>query len=64
MHRVALRDGTPIWLVMPETEIRAGLTDERLSVDKKHTGISYMGLSQGPGRRAAAAARPRTSSGR
>ncbi|MFE2442649.1 cytochrome P450 [Streptomyces sp. NPDC021218] len=48
VHRVALPDGSPIWLVLREEDVRAGLTDARLSVNKAHSGIGYKGFSLPP----------------
>ncbi|MFE3216075.1 cytochrome P450 family protein [Streptomyces antimycoticus] len=48
VHRVALPDGSPIWLVLREEDVRAGLTDSRLSVNKAHSGIGYKGFSLPP----------------
>ncbi|MBI0378749.1 cytochrome P450 [Streptomyces albiflaviniger] len=48
VHRVALPDGSPIWLVLREEDVRAGLTDTRLSVNKAHSGIGYKGFSLPP----------------
>ncbi|MET9609730.1 cytochrome P450 [Streptomyces sp. NPDC006512] len=48
VHRVALPDGTLAWLVTREADVRAGLADPRLSVDKKHAGSGYRGFSLPP----------------
>jgi cytochrome P450 len=48
VHRVALPDGSPIWLVVREEDVRAGLTDPRLSVNKRDSGIGYKGFSLPP----------------
>ncbi|MEU5269462.1 cytochrome P450 [Streptomyces hygroscopicus] len=48
VHRVALPDGSPIWLVLREEDVRAGLTDMRLSVNKAHSGTGYKGFSLPP----------------
>ncbi|GAA0642649.1 cytochrome P450 [Streptomyces malaysiensis subsp. malaysiensis] len=48
VHQVALPDGSPIWLVLREEDVRAGLTDPRLSVNKAHSGTGYKGFSLPP----------------
>ncbi|WP_405803356.1 cytochrome P450 [Streptomyces sp. NBC_01187] len=48
VHRVALPDGTPIWLVLREADVRSWLSDPRLTVDKKHSGSGYKGFSLPP----------------
>ncbi|MFE1776022.1 cytochrome P450 [Streptomyces sp. NPDC059008] len=48
VHRIALPDGSPIWLVTREADVRAGLTDPRLSVNKAHSGTGYKGFSLPP----------------
>ncbi|MFD8092401.1 cytochrome P450 family protein [Streptomyces malaysiensis] len=48
VHQVALPDGSPIWLVLREEDVRAGLTDTRLSVNKAHSGTGYKGFSLPP----------------
>ncbi|MGI5484743.1 cytochrome P450 family protein [Streptomyces lavendofoliae] len=45
VHRVALPDSSPVWLVVKEADVRAGLTDHRLSVNKAHAGSGYKGFS-------------------
>ena len=35
-RRIALPDGSPVWLVTRYTEVRAAFTDPRLSLDKRH----------------------------
>ncbi|MFD8379036.1 cytochrome P450 [Streptomyces sp. NPDC059679] len=47
-HRVALPDGSPIWFVPREVDVRDWLTDVRLSVNKAHSGIGYKGFSLPP----------------
>lgn len=49
VHRVALPDGSPVWLVLREGDVRAGLSDPRLSVDKRHAaGGGYRGFALPP----------------
>ncbi|GAA2635028.1 cytochrome P450 [Streptomyces axinellae] len=48
VHRVALPDGTPAWLVTRDEDVRAGLADPRLSVDKAHAKSGYKGFSLPP----------------
>ncbi|MGD3112949.1 cytochrome P450 family protein [Streptomyces sp. YGL11-2] len=48
VHQVALPDGTPIWLVLREADVRAWLTDDRLSVNKAKSGNGYKGFSLPP----------------
>ncbi|MGW7821831.1 cytochrome P450 family protein [Streptomyces puniciscabiei] len=48
VHRIALPDGSPVWLVTREADVRAGLTDPRLSVNKVHSGTGYKGFSLPP----------------
>ncbi|MEV0281786.1 cytochrome P450 [Streptomyces sp. NPDC050610] len=45
VHRVALPDGSLIWLVLREADVRAGLTDPRLSLNRRHSGAGYKGFS-------------------
>ncbi|MFF1556429.1 cytochrome P450 [Streptomyces sp. NPDC058279] len=45
VHRVALPDGSPVWLVTHEADVREGLADPRLSVDKRHSTTGYTGFS-------------------
>ncbi len=46
VHRIALPDGSPVWLVTHEADVRSGLADPRLSVNKRHstTGFSVFSL--------------------
>ncbi|MBL1088222.1 MULTISPECIES: cytochrome P450 family protein [Streptomyces] len=44
-HRVALPDGSAAWLVTREREVRAALTDLRLSVNKAHSTTGYQGFA-------------------
>ncbi|WP_326691585.1 MULTISPECIES: cytochrome P450 [unclassified Streptomyces] len=48
VHRVALPDGSPAWLVTRDEDVRAGLADTRLSVDKAHAREGYQGFSLPP----------------
>ncbi|MFG2620457.1 cytochrome P450 [Streptomyces sp. NPDC048507] len=48
VHRVALPDGAPVWLVTHEADVRRGLADARLSVDKRHSGTGFKGFSLPP----------------
>ncbi|MFD7336086.1 cytochrome P450 [Streptomyces violascens] len=48
VHRIRLPDGTDVWLVLSESDVRAGLTDPRLSVNKAHAGNGYKGFSLPP----------------
>ncbi|UNO43508.1 cytochrome P450 [Streptomyces sp. MST-110588] len=48
VHRIALPDGSPVWLVTREADVRAGLTDPRLSVNKAHSGTGYRGFALPP----------------
>ncbi|RLV10430.1 cytochrome P450 [Streptomyces griseocarneus] len=48
VHRVALPDGSPVWLVTREADVRALLTDPRLSVNKAHSGTGYKGFTLPP----------------
>ncbi|TVL87528.1 cytochrome P450 [Streptomyces sp. SAJ15] len=48
VHRIALPDGSPVWLVTREADIRAGLTDPRLSVNKAHSSTGYTGFCLPP----------------
>jgi cytochrome P450 len=47
-HKVALPDGSATWLVTREADVRAGLTDSRLSVNKDHAGSGYKGFALPP----------------
>ncbi|MFE3185023.1 cytochrome P450 [Streptomyces violascens] len=47
-HHIRLPDGTDVWLVLNESDVRAGLTDPRLSVNKAHAGNGYKGFSLPP----------------
>ncbi|MFG3259399.1 cytochrome P450 [Streptomyces sp. NPDC048172] len=48
VHRAALPDGTAVWLVTRDADVRAALADPRLSVDKSHAGDGYTGFSLPP----------------
>ncbi|MFI9585969.1 hypothetical protein ACIHCQ_29945 [Streptomyces sp. NPDC052236] len=48
MHRIALPDGSPVWLVTHERDVRRGLADPRFSVDKQHSGSGFKGFSLPP----------------
>ncbi|GAA0269016.1 cytochrome P450 [Streptomyces polychromogenes] len=48
VHRVALPDGAPVWLVTHEADVRAGLADARFSVDKRHSRGGFKGFSLPP----------------
>ncbi|GAA1238077.1 cytochrome P450 family protein [Streptomyces rhizosphaericus] len=48
VHHIALPDGSPIWLVTREADVRAGLHDLRLSVSKTHSRAGYKGFSLPP----------------
>ncbi|MER6197439.1 cytochrome P450 [Streptomyces sp. NPDC001586] len=48
VHRVALPDGSPVWLVTHEADVRAGLSDQRLSVNKRHAATGFSGFSLPP----------------
>ncbi|MFJ8311684.1 MULTISPECIES: cytochrome P450 [unclassified Streptomyces] len=48
VHRIRLPDGSPVWLVLGEEHVRAGLADPRLSVNKAHAGNGYQGFSLPP----------------
>ncbi|NSC20775.1 cytochrome P450 [Streptomyces albus subsp. chlorinus] len=48
VHRVALPDGSAVWLVLRDQDVREGLADARLSVDKTHSSGGYQGFSLPP----------------
>ncbi|MCJ0873065.1 cytochrome P450 [Streptomyces sp. AP-93] len=48
VHRIALPDGSPVWLVTREVDVRQGLADPRLSVNKRHSGTGFKGFSLPP----------------
>jgi cytochrome P450 len=45
IHRAALPPGGAAWLIVGHEQVRAALTDPRLSADKRHAGAGYKGLS-------------------
>ena len=45
IHRAALPSGEAAWLIVGHEQVRAALTDPRLSADKRHAGEGYKGLS-------------------
>ncbi|MFE7580047.1 cytochrome P450 [Streptomyces gardneri] len=45
VHHVLLPDESRVWLVTREAEVRAGLADVRLSVNKQHASTGYKGFS-------------------
>ncbi|MFI0976766.1 cytochrome P450 [Streptomyces sp. NPDC021093] len=48
VHLVALPDGSPVWLVTHEADVRRALADTRLSVDKRYSGTGFKGFSLPP----------------
>ncbi|MET9646240.1 cytochrome P450 family protein [Streptomyces syringium] len=48
VHRVTTPDGSPIWLVTREADVRTALNDRRLTVDKAHSGTGYKGFTLPP----------------
>ncbi|MFD0270854.1 cytochrome P450 [Streptomyces sp. NPDC127106] len=48
VHRIALPDGSPVWFVTREAEVRSGLCDPRLSVNKRHSTTGFSGFSLPP----------------
>ncbi|MFJ2774372.1 cytochrome P450 [Streptomyces sp. NPDC087300] len=44
VHRIALPDGSPVWLILRERDVRASLSNPRLSVDKAHASTGYKGF--------------------
>ncbi|WP_329811710.1 cytochrome P450 family protein [Streptomyces sp. GSL17-113] len=48
VHRVALPDGTAVWLVTRDADVRAGLADRRLSVNKAHSTGGYQSYALPP----------------
>ncbi|MEU2873389.1 cytochrome P450 [Streptomyces olivoreticuli] len=48
VHRVELPDDSRAWLVTREADVRAGLSDPRLSLNKAHSGSGYRGFSLPP----------------
>ncbi len=47
-HRVPFPDGSLAWLVLREADVRAGLTDPRLSVNKIYSTTGYKGFELPP----------------
>ncbi|MEV0469287.1 cytochrome P450 family protein [Streptomyces prunicolor] len=47
-HRLNTPEGSPIWLVPRERDVRAALNDPRLSVNKAHSTQGYRGFSLPP----------------
>jgi len=45
IHRAVLSSGDEVWLLVGHEQVRAALTDPRLSVDRRHAGSGYTGLS-------------------
>ncbi|WP_431046873.1 cytochrome P450 family protein [Streptomyces sp. P1-3] len=48
VHHAATPDGSPVWLVTREEDVRTWLTDPRLSVNKAHARRGYQGFSLPP----------------
>ncbi|KPI32899.1 Linalool 8-monooxygenase [Actinobacteria bacterium OV450] len=48
VHRVALPDGSPVWLVTRAPDVRDGLADARFSVNKRHSTTGFSGFSLPP----------------
>ncbi|MGW0891283.1 cytochrome P450 family protein [Saccharopolyspora sp. NPDC002578] len=48
VHRAITPDGTEVWLVTRYEDVRAGLADPRLSLDKAHARDGYRGFSLPP----------------
>ncbi|MDH6624336.1 cytochrome P450 [Streptomyces sp. LBL] len=48
VHHLNAPDGEPIWLVTRERDVRAALSDPRLSVNKAHSTKGYKGFSLPP----------------
>lgn len=48
VHRVALPDGSVVWLLTRYHDVRAALADPRLSLDKRHAGDGWRGFSLPP----------------
>lgn len=45
IHRAVLSSGDEVWLLVGHEQVRAALTDPRLSVDRRHADSGYTGLS-------------------
>ncbi|WP_097231744.1 cytochrome P450 family protein [Streptomyces zhaozhouensis] len=48
VHHVALPDGSPVWLVTRDADVRALLADPRLSASKRHARTPWRGFSLPP----------------
>lgn len=48
VHRAKLPGGETAWLIVGHEQVRAALTDARLSLDKRHAAGGYTGLSLPP----------------
>ncbi|KAA8882940.1 cytochrome P450 [Nocardia colli] len=48
VHRVVLPDGSEAWLVTREADVRRGLADPRLSIDKRSSSTGYTGFALPP----------------
>ncbi|TNM27934.1 cytochrome P450 family protein [Streptomyces sedi] len=48
LHHVALPDGSPVWLVTRDADVRSLLADPRLSASKRHARTHWAGFSLPP----------------
>ncbi|WP_062210886.1 cytochrome P450 [Streptomyces sp. NBRC 109706] len=48
VHHIALPDGSPVWLVTRDAEVRPLLADPRLSVSKRHARTPWRGFALPP----------------
>lgn len=48
VHHLSTPDGSPLWLVTRERDVRAALSDPRLSVNKAHSTQGFKGFSLPP----------------
>jgi cytochrome P450 len=48
VHRIALPDGAPVWMVTRYADVRAAFADPRLSLSKVHAAPGYQGMSLPP----------------